>query len=393
MPASKDTKKTMDVSKPGQSAPDSSARPVIVTHRPMVQDPMVKDETKEDTWVESENTQEAAPKPDVPHGDRVIQPLSKPSGETETAETPEPEAEAAPADSPADPVETEDAPPESSPEQKAAKEAATVDAVAEQVSASKKKSEGPSPEEKAKQEAWKKLVADKKYFVSVGRATHRRNTRRALVALVAVLILGGLGFLLLIDAGMINAGFKLPFDLIKNTSQDSNQNVPAPTPAPVTETKKAETKAVAALTEYKNEDLGITFKYPKEWREFKCEGSKSVAFLIFKEDAKCATEDRTDGPSFYKDEQGYKACNEASAGSEFDKTECKEVTIGTHKVLLVTSTYIKEGPFGEPIGSIYYQYYFLDSDLAVAYSFWPSEKNQKGTVEEVIKTITFNKTP
>ncbi|HKR81402.1 MAG TPA: hypothetical protein VJR27_00170 [Candidatus Saccharimonadales bacterium] len=43
----KDTKpkstkpKVFDVSKPGGSAPTSSARPLIVTHRPMVQDPMV----------------------------------------------------------------------------------------------------------------------------------------------------------------------------------------------------------------------------------------------------------------------------------------------------------------------------------------------------------------
>jgi hypothetical protein len=33
--------KVFDVSKPGGSAPNSSARPLIVTHRPMVQDPMM----------------------------------------------------------------------------------------------------------------------------------------------------------------------------------------------------------------------------------------------------------------------------------------------------------------------------------------------------------------
>src|SRR5688572_11245924 len=55
MAASKDkldTKRVMDVSKPGKSAPDSSSRPIIVGHKPMIADPMVNPEKDE-----SENTE------------------------------------------------------------------------------------------------------------------------------------------------------------------------------------------------------------------------------------------------------------------------------------------------------------------------------------------------
>lgn len=37
-----DTKKSMDVSKPGKVAPPSSGRPILVSHRPIVEDPMMR---------------------------------------------------------------------------------------------------------------------------------------------------------------------------------------------------------------------------------------------------------------------------------------------------------------------------------------------------------------
>ncbi len=42
----KDDKKLMDVSRPGKSAPSATSRPIIVTHGPIMQDPMVNDTAK-----------------------------------------------------------------------------------------------------------------------------------------------------------------------------------------------------------------------------------------------------------------------------------------------------------------------------------------------------------
>lgn len=214
-------KKAMDVAKPGKSTPDTSARPVLITHRPMVQDPMVKDDKKPED--------EAADKPvevkkDLGgHGDKVIQPISdETSAEDKTDAGPEVDASPEPgsdssSDVDPDPTpESEQASPEKTPEEKAqAEEAAIVDATAEQAEAGKKKPEGElSPEEKAKQEALQKLITDKKYFVPIGQVSHRRNQRMLIIVVVVLLII--IGGYFAIDAGLVSTPITLPLDLIKN---------------------------------------------------------------------------------------------------------------------------------------------------------------------------------
>lgn len=83
-PAAKKSTKVFDVSKPGKgSAPSATARPVIVTHRPIMQDPMV---SSADASAPADGAQEPAlsslPNPSATK--IVIQPLS----ETDKAETP-----------------------------------------------------------------------------------------------------------------------------------------------------------------------------------------------------------------------------------------------------------------------------------------------------------------
>lgn len=182
-------KKTMDVSKPGKSAPDTSARPVIVSHKPTVQDPMVK----------TEEQAEEAPKPEETTAvhNKVIQPITEqPSKDAKTQETPETEEK-------------------TSAEKEADKEAAVVDAVAEQADLGpKNKNAGPTEEEKKKQEALEKLITDKKYFVPIGQVAHRRNQRTLTIFLVLLIALAGV--YLAIDAELINLNVDLPFELIRN---------------------------------------------------------------------------------------------------------------------------------------------------------------------------------
>lgn len=206
MAASKDkTKKTMDVAKPGESAPDTSARPVLVTHRPMVQDPMVKEDKKSEDAVVADAEPKTEP---TIRGEKVIQPVNSNTS-----------AEAPADDQPATPAKSEDSEPEppqpeKTEEDSQAKDAAVVDAVVDQATEDKKKQNKLSDEEKAKQEALQKLIEEKKYFVPVGQVSRRRN-RRALLT-VAILVLLLIGGYLAIDAGLIKTTITLPIDLIKS---------------------------------------------------------------------------------------------------------------------------------------------------------------------------------
>ncbi|HSX24156.1 MAG TPA: hypothetical protein VLE74_03590, partial [Candidatus Saccharimonadales bacterium] len=78
-------KKTMDVNKPGESTPDTSSRPVIVTHRPMVQDPMMVGKTEK----KADEEPAAEPAKPVSRADKTIQPLAEPADD-KPAENKEP---------------------------------------------------------------------------------------------------------------------------------------------------------------------------------------------------------------------------------------------------------------------------------------------------------------
>jgi len=177
------SKKNVDVARPGKTAPDTSARPVIVTHKPMVEDPMVKkDETKDE------------PKSDT-SSKKVIQPL--------VVETDKPAEEPKPPE------------PANDPEKEQAKEAAVVDAVAGQADLSGKKKDGePTDEELKKQEELDKLIESKKYFVSIGQVAKRRNKRASLAVLALLVVLTSV--YLAIDVGLIDVGLELPLEVIKD---------------------------------------------------------------------------------------------------------------------------------------------------------------------------------
>lgn len=194
----------MDVAKPGESAPDISARPVLVTHRPIVQDPMVKDEKTSDDPADAKLDTLA-------HSQKVIQPVSAEVAEAQTEKPAEPAAETS-----AEPEKSaqESSPPENAEAATASSETAVVEAVADQATEDKKKENKLSDEEKAKQAAVQKLVDEKKYFVPIGQVGRRRN-RRVLVAAAVVLVLLA-GAYLAVDADVVDVNINLPVNLIKN---------------------------------------------------------------------------------------------------------------------------------------------------------------------------------
>ena len=200
----KDPKKLMDVSKPGKTAPSTTAKPVIVGHKPLLQqDPMVNPSGAEDK--EEINTEAS-------HAAKVIEPPTEAEQAPQTDEAEQTEA----VETPTEPEKTEEQTPALEPAKEtepAEDNSAVVDAVAEQANA-KKKTDELSQEEKKKQEAVAKLIEEKTYFVPIKIASRKRNARATIFILIVLLLL--VGVYLAADAGIISLPFKLPIHIIPN---------------------------------------------------------------------------------------------------------------------------------------------------------------------------------
>lgn len=180
MPAKKPTK-SMDIQKPGDSAPDTSSRPILVTNRPMLQDPMmVSDQTPT-----AEKSAEEAPASAQPmaSGAKTIEP------EKDFAE--ESTKEKAPEDTPPEVVaeKTQDSLPDEK-DVAAAEAAAVVDAV---VATANKGSGNSETEKQADADAKRKqavqvLVDSKKYFVPTGQVSRLQHNKQVLILLILVAV-------------------------------------------------------------------------------------------------------------------------------------------------------------------------------------------------------------
>jgi hypothetical protein len=253
-------KPVMDVSKPGKTPADATTRPIISGHE-IMKDPMVNEEPEQMEGVTvdvktSDDPKESPSTPPTSH--KIIQPLS--STDKTEEETKEESTEKPAKESDTDTKPTEDDKPESS-----VTEDAVVDAVLDQVG-DKKEETKESEEDRKRQEQVDKLVEEKKYFVPIGQVNKRRNNRIVLLILGALLpVIVGLG--LAADAGVINLGFKVPFDFIKDKA------VVTTTPAPTTTQPKIDTNplvvidtsAATTTKDYTDTAKVYSVKYPSNW--------------------------------------------------------------------------------------------------------------------------------
>lgn len=216
-------KKVMDVAKPGKSAPSSTSKPVIVGHKPMIQDPMVmpsegSDEAAapaDEKVTSTRSVKKIVPLSDQDETTEVDAAAVEPAAETEsdTAEnvSKEENSEESSAEEPSA-AAVEEAPAEQAEANPSTDETAAVDAIASQ--ATKRKEGDLTEEEKKKAEAINKLIEDKTYYLKIGHANKKRNSAiYGLLALVLVMVVAGA---LAIDAGLVETGITLPFDLISN---------------------------------------------------------------------------------------------------------------------------------------------------------------------------------
>ena len=183
-----------DVSRPGKTPADSTSRPVIVGHRPLLkQDPMVS-KTEEEAEASANNE-------DLKSTSNFSEHTLEPSNEAkEEAKEKTEEEEKMSSETLAD----EDQPPGAS--------SAAVDALASEVSA-KREAEKASEADVKKQLELEETIQSRKYFVPIGEVSKRRMNRIIIgILLLMLLTIAAINFA--IDAELLDIGLQSLTDLL-----------------------------------------------------------------------------------------------------------------------------------------------------------------------------------
>lgn len=211
--------KVFDVSRPGKSMPSSNSRPVIVTHKPNVSDPMVSPQNQ---GSDAKNTET----PSAAEGTEMVMAAPKKSrieplhaDVVAEDEMPEevPQEDTANSSSSDEPAEDKEA---SSREKDTSKETSgdVTDEISDMAAEATSKKEALSEAAKKEAEAIKtqqeveSLVNNKQYFVPINSVQKRRSMK--LVVILLVLLVVVLGVLAALDAGLLDIGVTAPTDFI-----------------------------------------------------------------------------------------------------------------------------------------------------------------------------------
>lgn len=257
-----------DVTKPGKTAPSASSRPIIVGHKPSIQDPMVNDE----------NSSVEEPKMDVKRtAPKVVEPLNSSAEQKQVVAESSKNVEAS------DVTDTESGIVQSGLDTDRDSEVAemvestdkdnstaTVDAVIGQDAKDKSKKVDKKADELAKrEEEVQKLIDSKKYFVNVTPSTSNKRKKAWVLLLVVVLLL--IGAYIAVDAQIIKNNIKLPYEFFREVKTEK-------APSPVTEPSAVKKDVNEESSEKDNqtssfggevvESIGKKFsiKVPNGWR-------------------------------------------------------------------------------------------------------------------------------
>lgn len=211
-----------DVAKPGSAPAPATSRPVITGHGSMIKkDPMVAggDDKKEEndsaedkkplkkkteiklTPLDEANSEESAEETD----EKVVE--KEEAQEPEETDVVEPAAE-----EPKPDVEKKD---EETPENPSTSEAAAIESLAGSAQ-SKNPTTKEVEAEKVREAKVKELIETKKYNVQITEGGHKATSQRIVSWILLLLLLCAVGVYLAADAGYIDIGVDLPYDLIKN---------------------------------------------------------------------------------------------------------------------------------------------------------------------------------
>lgn len=195
--ASADSAPIADVSHPDTSAPSDTSRPII-THRPMMKDPMVVAAEGKDTDPEMETE----PKSYVSQHttEAKLTPPSETAADTETDQA----DKAKPEEDPPAEADTQDAKDE-------AAEADEPDKPDEKPEKTDAKTKRADPDLEAAAQAEqdakvRKLVESKKYFLPINAVEQRRSARVVAIGAIVAIILAVAWVDVALDAGLIHLG-------------------------------------------------------------------------------------------------------------------------------------------------------------------------------------------
>lgn len=270
-------KKVMDVAKPEETVPDIGSKPMIVGHKSLPIDPMVKSETQNEETETSPATNDSKETIAAPsEKQKIIEPLSN---EKKTASD---------VSAKVDQI-TEELEPAKNSKAGELKQSTVKEEKNNQVPDKNVKTESPEPTEAEneqkkidpvalemeKQDEIRKIIESKQYKVSVKQA--RRSNRAVTIFAFVFILLVGLSILFyLVDTSKLDIGIKLPFSLF-NTQKDAtpmSDSVAQLESSEVVETQPAEATAqpesslekVPASTYYEFTEPA-TWKYSRTLRE------------------------------------------------------------------------------------------------------------------------------
>jgi hypothetical protein len=230
-PAVKSNPKVFDVARPGKSSASATSRPVIISNRPILQDPMVSTVDSAGTAPDMEATEKSNPstvkvtiKPlaetDEPiesvdtsksaKKDKTIAELAAEKSQPKSAEEPVDKPEAAPEESDKSADSEEAAKVEPGSDSKPADEppaSDTPDAETVPAEEGKTSQETAALEAEAKKlEAINALAESQQYFLPINAVERRRSLVVSILGLLLIVGLGALLVDLLLDIGFIRLG-------------------------------------------------------------------------------------------------------------------------------------------------------------------------------------------
>lgn len=258
MSAKEGKKNVFDVAKPGSTAPSSTSKPVIISHKPIIKDSTVLAEKKASDNTEGEATKTSIEKVTTA---KVIQPLTPQESDEEEAKS---ESTNKTEDTPEDEEKVSKEMPDDSGElDDKLREEAIVDAVVSQ-SDSKIVKKKEADEQLLRTEKIDKLIASKQYYVKIKQTRSKRNKKKLLLILFIV-FLGMIAFGLAADAEIID--FNVPFDFIKQSKPTPTQpsivnKVNTTDSTKIQEVLKEEEVAPVNYQVYSDKNLGFSFEYP-----------------------------------------------------------------------------------------------------------------------------------
>lgn len=187
-----------DVSKPGLTPADPTSRPIIVGHQPSPgQDPLLSDgvKTKNKTSVLKLTKS------------KKISPINEEEYDSDiptTAELDKARQEASQADNPVTDSDNKDS-----------ESDGNIDALANEIN-NKSRTKQQIEDEKKMDKHVQDLIDAKRYHLPITEGGKKAASARIVTWIFSLLLLVVIGVLLSMDAGLIDAGIDLPFDIIKN---------------------------------------------------------------------------------------------------------------------------------------------------------------------------------